>query len=115
MVMPFAGNVLNIGIVMSARSAAYAISSPAYTALQQDLLPRRIRGALTGVFDTFFGIGSVIGPVVSFSLYDNVSHSAPFIVSASLGLFVVAILTLVKEPTIKEAEELDGSIDDGKG
>lgn len=115
MVMPFAGNVLNIGIVMSARSAAYALSSPAYTALQQDLLPRRIRGALTGVFDTFFGIGSVIGPIVSFSLYDNVSHSAPFIVSAALGLFVVAILTLVKEPTTKEAEELDGSIDDGKG
>jgi MFS family permease len=109
MVMPFAGNMLNIGVVMSARSAAYAFSSPAYTALQQDLLPRRIRGALTGVFDTFFGIGSVLGPIVSFSLYDSVSHSSPFIVSGILGLLVVAVLVLVKEPTLKEAEELDGS------
>jgi DHA1 family multidrug resistance protein-like MFS transporter len=107
--MPFAGNMLNIGVVMSARSAAYAFSSPAYTALQQDLLPRRIRGALTGVFDTFFGIGSVLGPIVSFSLYDSVSHSSPFIVSGILGLLVVAVLVLVKEPTLKEAEELDGS------
>jgi DHA1 family multidrug resistance protein-like MFS transporter len=107
MIMPFSGNIMNIGVVMSARSAAYAFSSPAYTALQQDLLPRRIRGALTGVFDTFFGIGSVLGPIVSFSLYDNVSHSSPFIVSGILGLMVVAILVLVKEPTSEEAQELD--------
>jgi MFS family permease len=107
MVMPFSGNITNIGIVMSARSAAYAFSGPAYTALQQDLLPRRIRGALTGVFDTFFGIGSVLGPIVSFSLYDNVSHNSPFIVSGILGLMVVAILVVVKEPTSEEAQELD--------
>jgi MFS family permease len=93
------------------------LSSPAYTALQQDLLPRRIRGALTGVIDTFFGIGSVLGPIVSFSLYDNVSHSSPFIVSGLLGLFVVAVLVLVKEPTSEEAEELDrsGAVDEAKG
>lgn len=109
MLMPFAGNMLNIGLIMQARSAAYAFSSPAYTALQQDLLPRRIRGALTGVIDTFFGIGSVIGPIVSFSLYDNVSHSSPFIVSGILGLFVVAVLVLVNEPTSQEAERLDSS------
>jgi DHA1 family multidrug resistance protein-like MFS transporter len=109
MAMPFAGNILNIGAIMSIRSAAYALSSPAYIALQQDLLPRRIRGVLTGVFDTFFGIGSVLGPIVSFSLYDNVSHSSPFIVSGILGLLVVAVLVLVKEPTSKEAEALDAS------
>jgi DHA1 family multidrug resistance protein-like MFS transporter len=109
MIMPFAGNMLNIGLVMVARSAAYAFSSPAYTALQQDLIPRRIRGALTGVIDTFFGIGSVLGPIVSFWLYDNVSHSSPFIASGVLGLLVVAVLILVKEPTLKEAEELDSS------
>ena len=110
MVMPFSGNIWGIGSVMLARSAAYAFSSPAYTALQQDLLPRRIRGALTGVFDTFFGIGSVLGPIVSFSLYDNVSHSSPFIVSGILGLIVVAVLVLVREPTPEEAEELDTSV-----
>jgi MFS family permease len=109
MVMPFSGNILNIGLVMSARSAAYAFSSPAYTALQQDLLPKRIRGALTGVFDTFFGIGSVLGPIISFSLYDGVSHSSPFIVSGLLGLMVVAVLVMVKEPTPEEARELDGA------
>lgn len=107
MAMPFSGNIFNIGLVMVARSAAYAFSSPAYTALQQDLLPKRIRGALTGVFDTFFGIGSVLGPIISFSLYDNVSHSSPFIVSGILGLLVVAVLVMVKEPTVEEAEELD--------
>jgi MFS family permease len=111
MIMPFSGNIMNIGVVMSARSAAYAFSSPAYTALQQDLLPRRIRGALTGVFDTFFGVGSVLGPIVSFSLYDNVSHSSPFIVSGILGLLVVAILVLVKEPTSEEAQELDSAVE----
>lgn len=110
MIMPFSGNIFNIGVVMSARSAAYAFSSPAYTALQQDLLPKRIRGALTGVFDTFFGIGSALGPIISFSLYDNVSHSSPFIVSGLLGLMVVAVLVVVKEPTPEEAMELDGAL-----
>lgn len=107
MLMPYASNITNLGIVMTARTASYSLTSPAYSALQQDLLPQKVRGAFTGVFDTFFGIGSFIGPIVSFSIYDGISHRLPFIVSGLLGLLTVVLLVvLVKEPTIKEAKDI---------
>lgn len=107
MLMPFSGSVTNIGIVMTVRSAFYGMSSPAYTALQQDLLPRNIRGALTGVFDTFFGIGGFIGPIIGFMMYDGISHSSPFIVSGLLGIAtVIMILLFAHEPTKEEAQDL---------
>ena len=106
-IMPFSGNVTNIGIVMSARTATYGLTSPAYTALQQDLLPKNVRGALTGLFDTFFGIGSFVGPIVGFMMYDGISHSAPFIASGLLGLAtVITIVLFVHVPTKEEAERL---------
>lgn len=107
MLMPFSGSVTNIGIVMTARSATYGITSPAYVALQQDLLPSNIRGALTGVFDTFFGIGSFIGPILGFMMYDGISHSSPFIASGLLGLATVLMIMLfAREPSKEEAQDL---------
>lgn len=103
--MPFSGSISNIGVVMVIRSAFYSLTSPAYTALQQDLLPQKVRGTLTGMFDTFFGLGSIAGPVISFILYDEVSHSMPFIVSGILGLATVLVLFLIaKEPAKGEVQ-----------
>jgi len=103
--MPFSGSISNIGVVMVIRSAFYSLTSPAYTALQQDLLPQKVRGTLTGMFDTFFGLGSIAGPVISFILYDEVSHSMPFIVSGILGIATVLILFLIaKEPAKDEVQ-----------
>jgi DHA1 family multidrug resistance protein-like MFS transporter len=113
MIMPFSGNVANIGIVMALRSGLYSITSPAYTALQQDLFPQKVRGTLTGLFDTAFGFGSVLGPIVSFIIYDSVSHGMPFIVSGILGIITIAILVVAaKEPNLEELKEINGSADD---
>jgi len=74
------------------------------TALQQDLFPRNVRGALTGLFETFFGIGSFIGPIIGFIVYDDVSHAMPFYVSAILGpLTILAPVIVAKEPKPEEA------------
>jgi len=100
--MPYSANITQIGVVMTARTAAYGASSPAYTAFQQDLLPRNVRGALTGVLDTFFGIGSFIGPVLSFAIYDNISHSMPFILSGILGMATMVVLLRVAYEPKKE-------------
>lgn len=107
-IMPFSRNVTEIGFVMSARSASYSFTSPAYSALQQDLLPQNLRGALTGLFDTFFGIGSFIGPLISFAIYDSLSPMLPFAVSGVLGIATVIILLLfVNEPTKEELEAIN--------
>ena len=104
--MPFSGSVVNIGINMAIRSALYSVTSPAYTALQQDLLPRRVRGAMTGLFDTAFGLGSFLGPIIGFIIYDGISHSMPFIVSGLLGIAtIIALLVAAKEPKVEEMEK----------
>jgi MFS family permease len=62
---------------------------------------------LTGVFDTFFGIGGFIGPIIGFMMYDGISHSSPFIVSGLLGIAtVIMILLFAHEPTKEEAQDL---------
>ncbi|MDD1776109.1 MAG: MFS transporter [Candidatus Methanomethylicus sp.] len=109
--MPFSGNVTNIGIMMTLRSSLYSLTSPAYTALQQDLFPKKTRGLLTGLFDTAFGLGSVLGPVVSFIIYDTISHGMPFILSGVLGIITVLILVLVaKEPSLEEMKEIASEV-----
>ncbi len=99
MLMPLSRNVSEIGVVMSIRSVFYSIMSPAYIALQQDLFPKNVRGALTGLFETFFGFGSFIGPIISFVIYDSVSHAMPFYISGILGIITIIVLIIVaKEP-----------------
>ncbi|MDI9644125.1 MAG: MFS transporter [Candidatus Verstraetearchaeota archaeon] len=103
MLMPFSRGVNEIGYVMVARSAFYGMGSPAYTAFQQNLLPTKVRGALTGLFDTAFGVGAFAGPLVGFLLYDMVSHSSPFLASGMLGVFtLVAIVIFTYEPKEEE-------------
>jgi MFS family permease len=105
-VMPISKNVTEIGVMMSIRSALYSMTSPAYTALQQDLFPRRVRGALTGLFETFFGVGSFLGPIIGFIVYDNISHSMPFLLSGILGLLTIFALVIVaKEPKPEESSQ----------
>lgn len=103
MAMPYSGGVGEIGSVMVLRSAFYGLSSPAYTAFQQNLLPSKVRGALTGLFDTAFGFGSFAGPLVGFMLYDTISHSSPFLASGLLGIAtLLAIVLFTYEPKKEE-------------
>lgn len=103
MAMPFSRDVGEIGTVMVARSAFYGLGSPAYTAFQQNLLPSRVRGALTGLFDTAFGFGAFAGPIAGFFLYDTISHSSPFLASGLLGIAtLVAIVLFTYEPKREE-------------
>ncbi len=103
MLMPFSRGVEEIGSMMVARSAFYGLGSPAYTAFQQNLLPSKVRGALTGLFDTAFGFGAFAGPIVGFFLYDTLSHSSPFLASGLLGIVtLVAIMLFTYEPKMEE-------------
>jgi MFS family permease len=99
LLMPFAVNIANIGILIVLWYAFFSMATPAYLALLQDLFPQNMRGTLTGLFLTVFDLGSLIGPIVGFLVYDNISSSLPFIMSGVLGIFTVAaVLIFVKEP-----------------
>ena len=104
--MPFAGDVANVGVLIILWYGFFSLATPAYLALLQDLFPQRLRGTLTGAFLTMFDLGSLAGPIVGFLIYDNVSTALPFIMSGVLGILtVVAFLTYVREPG-REVREL---------
>jgi len=84
----------------------FSLATPAYLALLQDLFPQRLRGTLTGAFLTIFDLGSLAGPILGFSVYDNVSAALPFIMSGMLGILtVIAFFAYVREPA-REGREM---------
>ena len=87
------------------RSGLLALLRPSLFAFQEDLMPKRIRGKLTGVMDTMRSAGAVSGPILGFLFYDLISPSTPFYLGA--GIFLVATLffyVYAREPKIEESE-----------
>jgi DHA1 family multidrug resistance protein-like MFS transporter len=68
----------------------YALVIPAWNALLAKAIPKEGRGAVWGAFLTIEGAGFVAGPILSGWLWDEVSHSAPFMLSgAVLSVFFI--------------------------
>jgi len=104
--MPFAVDVANVGFLIVLWYGFFSLATPAYLALLQDLFPQRLRGTLTGAFLTIFDLGSLAGPILGFSVYDNVSAALPFIMSGMLGILtVIAFFAYVREPA-REGREM---------
>lgn len=104
--MPFAVGVTDMGVLIVLWYGFFSLATPAYLALLQDLFPQRLRGTLTGAFLTIFDFGSLVGPILGFLIYDNVSATLPFIMSGVLGvLTVISFLAYVREPS-REGREM---------
>lgn len=101
----FSPTVLILTIMMTARAALSAAYVPALSSLQEDIIPRSARGKLTGVMDAAGNIGSVLGPIVGFALYDYVGNNTPFFATAIIFFFAISVFQIVgKEPRIEESE-----------
>lgn len=97
--MPLAGDVAGMGVLIVLWYALFSLATPAYFALLQDLFPPRLRGTMTGAFLTIFDFGSFAGPILGFLIYDNASATMPFVMSGVLGILtVISFLVYVKEP-----------------
>jgi MFS family permease len=101
----FAPTVLIVIVVMTARAALSASYLPALSSMQEDIIPRSARGKLTGVMDAVSNMGSVLGPIVGFALYDYVGRNTPFFATAVIFFFAIFVFQLIgKEPKIEESE-----------
>jgi len=101
----FSPTVLILTVMMTARAALSAAYVPALSSLQEDIIPRSARGKLTGVMDAAGNIGSVLGPIVGFALYDYVGTNTPFFATAIIFFFAISVFQIVgKEPKIEESE-----------
>lgn len=100
-----APEVLLIVVMMTIRSGLSASYLPALSSLQEDIIPRSVRGKLTGVMDAASNMGSVLGPIVGFALYDYVGRNTPFFATAVIFFFAIFVFQLVgKEPKVEESE-----------
>ena len=123
------GNATELGVLMASfmltaalggdmvllRFSAFNVTSPAFRALQADLIPEKIRGKLIGFLQTMFNTGAIVGPIIGGILFDTFSNqryvlgpltvpgeSFPFIMSGGVGIITITLIWLyVKEPERK--------------
>jgi len=101
----FSPTVLIVIVMMTARAALSASYVPALSSMQEDIMPRSARGKLTGVMDAAGNIGSVLGPIVGFALYDYVGKNTPFFATAVIFFVAIIVFQIMgREPRIEESE-----------
>lgn len=113
--MPFMPTAALAGNMVLLRFSAFNVTSPAFRALQADLIPEKIRGKLIGFLQTMFNTGAIVGPIIGGILFDVFSNhrymlgplsvqgeSFPFILSGGVGILTITLIWLyVKEPDRK--------------
>ena len=100
------GNYLTLFISMILLGAGGLLAFSAFQALFADLVPRNLRGKVTGSMNFFTYISMAIGGVTGGLLYDNVSPQMPFLLMALLtGLATLITFLTVHEPKPEEREE----------
>ncbi len=115
MITPLIKDVDELLIVVSLRVAAFNISSPAYRALQGDLVPKQIRGRVFGTVQTLFNFGAALSPLGGY-IYQLLSKDTIYLISiqvpavavlfwmsALIGFITVMLFALyVPEPNDEE-------------
>ena len=103
--IPSAGTIILIVILMGLRSAFMGLYQPAALSIQEDIMPRHVRGKLTGFTELFWNMGAITGPLLGFALYDFFNTSFPFYLSALIFTVSILIFTLFgKDPKVEESE-----------
>jgi len=116
--LPFAKTFEDLVVLYSLRAAAFNIMSPAYRALQADLVPKQLRGKVFGTVQSLFNFGAATAPLGGY-LYQIASKwkiyllgqtipgiALSFWLSAGIGLFTAILFILfVQEPEKKTREE----------
>jgi MFS family permease len=93
------GNFTRIVVAMTLIGLLQVLMSGAGSALYADLVPKEHRGKVNGARGFYIMIAGSIGQIAGGWLYDNVSHSLPFILQLPLIIVPFTLLLLyVKEP-----------------
>jgi len=113
LILPFTGSVEQAMFFLSFRSLGFNIFMPAMQALRADIVPKEVRGRLFGLYNTFFNVGDIVGPILSTFLYDlyrftmwNVSGfvipgiGMPFFVNSILGIVTTTVLLIFVKETV---------------
>ncbi len=100
---PFSSTFTEILLLRAAFSLFISMRTAAFSAMSIDYSPQAFRGRLNA-FQSFASRPMIIaGSLLGGHIYQNLSKSAPFFITATVMVWVgIAFFLLIKEPKIKE-------------
>lgn len=101
--MPLAGNLLVLALVMSFMPIGTACLFPSISALVTHCVPQHEFGQTLGVQQAFGGMSRVIGPIWATAVFQGLGEHVPFFVASAVVLFVVLLTSRTQPVTIAEA------------
>ena len=117
--MPFTKKYGDLVLLYSTRAAAFNMMSPAYRALQADLVPKKLRGRVFGTVQSLFNVGAASAPIGGYIYqisakwsFNILGYIVPgvavsFWLSAAIGIFTTILFILfVIEPTRELKERI---------
>lgn len=105
LLLPLIGGWVLIPLVAMwiSEAVGFSAATPAEQALVADLSGEKSRGRSFGLYTSAQSLGQVIGPTLGGSLYESVSHSAPFYFNTVVLWLGAAILVLlIRDPYQRE-------------
>lgn len=105
LVMPFAGNLISLGLVVLLVPIGTALLFPATTSLVSQCSPKGEVGQNLGVQQAFGGVSRMVGPLWATAAFQYLSIQAPFWIAAGLTFLVFLITLRVPRSEGQEAQK----------
>ena len=99
--LPFIGGwvLLPLVVLWISEAVGFSAATPAEQALVADLSGEKTRGRSFGLYTSAQSLGQVIGPTLGGTLYESISHSAPFYFNTVvLWLGAAILILLIRDP-----------------
>ncbi len=93
LVFVFAGSFSWLTLALVLQGIGQGLAAPAVTAALSLAVGEGLQGAVAGLNSSAQALGRMLGPLVGTWLYQNASHTSPYVFSASL-LFIAWILVM---------------------
>jgi MFS family permease len=99
--LPFIGGwvLLPLVVLWISEAVGFSAATPAEQALVADLSGEKTRGRSFGLYTSAQSLGQVIGPTLGGTLYESISHGAPFYFNTVvLWLGAAILILLIRDP-----------------
>lgn len=85
----------------------FSLMSPAYQSLLSKVLPQKLRGTGFGLVQSGLGLFSLPAPAIGARLYENISPTTPFLITAWASLFAIIPVIFKFKLTDKDREQIE--------
>ncbi len=85
----------------------FSLMSPAYQSLLSKVLPQKLRGTGFGLVQSGLGLFSLPAPAIGARLYENVSPTTPFLITAWASLLAIIPVIFKFKLTDKDRQQIE--------